>query len=64
MVFFDKVFASVGIGSAAVDTKLEKDTYTPGETVKGAVEIRGGKVDQQVDDIYLTLKYYLFERIG
>lgn len=55
MAFFDKVFASVGIGSAAVDTKLEKDTYMPGETVKGAVEIRGGKVDQQVDDIYLTL---------
>ncbi|MDR7075430.1 sporulation-control protein [Neobacillus niacini] len=55
MAFFDKVFASVGIGSAAVDTKLERDTYMPGETVKGAVEIRGGKVDQQVDDIYLTL---------
>jgi sporulation-control protein len=55
MSFFDKVFASVGIGSAAVDTKLERDSYMPGETVKGVVEIRGGKVEQQVDDIYLTL---------
>jgi len=55
MSFFDKVFASVGIGSATVDTKLEKDTYKPGETVNGIVEIRGGKVDQQVDDIYLSL---------
>lgn len=55
MSFFNKVFASVGIGSAAVDTKLEKDTYMPGETVQGVVEIRGGKVDQQVDEIYLTL---------
>jgi sporulation-control protein len=55
MSFFNKVFASVGIGSAAVDTKLEKDTYMPGETVNGVVEIKGGKVEQQVDEIYLTL---------
>jgi sporulation-control protein len=55
MSFFNKVFASVGIGSAAVDTKLEKDTYMPGETVNGVVEIKGGKIDQQVDEIYLTL---------
>ena len=55
MSFFNKVFASVGIGSAAVDTKLEKDTYMPGEAVNGVVEIKGGKVEQQVDEIYLTL---------
>lgn len=55
MSFFNKVFASVGIGSAAVDTKLEKDTYMPGEIVNGVVEIKGGKVEQQVDEIYLTL---------
>ncbi|MEH7255403.1 sporulation protein [Neobacillus niacini] len=55
MSFFDKVFASVGIGSAAVDTKLERNSYMPGETVKGVVEIRGGKVEQQVDDIYLAI---------
>ncbi|MBV7508096.1 sporulation protein [Bacillus sp. sid0103] len=55
MSFFNKVFASVGIGSASVDTKLEKDTYMPGETVNGVVEITGGKVEQQVDEIYLTL---------
>ncbi|MCL6571237.1 MAG: sporulation protein [Bacillus sp. (in: Bacteria)] len=55
MSFFNKVFASVGIGSAAVDTKLEKDTYMPGETVAGAVEIKGGNVEQQIDEIDLTL---------
>lgn len=55
MSFFNKVFASVGIGSAAVDTKLQKDTYMPGETINGVVEIKGGKVEQQVDEIYLTL---------
>ncbi|MBU8916105.1 sporulation protein [Bacillus sp. FJAT-29953] len=55
MSFFNKMFASVGIGAATVDTKLEKDTYMPGETVKGVVEIKGGKADQQIDEIYLAL---------
>lgn len=55
MSLFNKMFASVGIGAATVDTKLEKDTYMPGETVKGVVEIKGGKVNQQIDEIYLAL---------
>lgn len=53
--FFNKVFASVGIGSAKVDTKLEKDSLTSGEQVKGVVEIQGGNVEQKVDEIYLSL---------
>lgn len=55
MSFFNKVFASVGIGAARVDTKLEKDTLTPGDQVKGVVEIQGGNIEQQVDEIYLAL---------
>jgi len=55
MSFFNKVFASVGIGSAKVDTKLEKETLTVGEDVKGVVEIRGGNVEQSIESIYLTL---------
>jgi len=55
MSFFNKVFASVGIGAAEVDTKLEKDTYMPGETVQGVVAIKGGKINQQIDEIYLAL---------
>lgn len=55
MSLFNKVFASVGIGSATVDTKLERDTLIPGEEVKGIVEVRGGSVEQQIDAIYLSL---------
>lgn len=55
MSFFNKVLASVGIGSAKVDTKLEKSSYEAGETVRGEVEIYGGNVAQQIDTIYLTL---------
>ncbi|PWW30199.1 sporulation-control protein [Cytobacillus oceanisediminis] len=55
MSFFNKVLASVGIGSAKVDTKLERDTVTPGEALKGVVEITGGNTEQKIDDIYLSL---------
>ncbi|WP_415817434.1 sporulation protein [Mesobacillus thioparans] len=55
MSLFNKVFASVGIGAAKVDTKLEKDRVKPGEEVRGIVEIRGGNVEQNIDDIYLSL---------
>jgi len=55
MSFFNKVLASVGIGAATVDTKLEKDQVIPGEEIKGIVEIRGGNTEQRIDDIYLAL---------
>jgi sporulation-control protein len=55
MSFLNKVFASVGIGAAKVDTRLEKDTFMPGEEIRGMVEIRGGSTEQNIDEIYLTL---------
>ena len=55
MSFFNKMFASVGIGSAKVDTRLEKDRVMPGEVIRGMVLIQGGKTEQSVDDIYLSL---------
>lgn len=55
MSFFNKMLASVGIGSAKVDTKLESDTVIPGGEIRGVVEIQGGNVEQRIDDIYLTL---------
>ncbi|WP_080845755.1 sporulation protein [Cytobacillus gottheilii] len=55
MSFFNKMLASVGIGSAKVDTKLESDKVMPGGEVKGIVEINGGNTEQQISDIYLTL---------
>lgn len=55
MSFFNKVFASVGIGAASVDTKLEKETYMPGETMKGSIFVKGGSVDQEIDEIILSV---------
>lgn len=55
MSFFSKVLASIGVGAAKVDTKLERSSYTAGESVHGEIEVYGGNVEQQIDAIYLTL---------
>lgn len=54
MIFY-KSLASLGIGGATVDTRLEGSRFYPGETVKGEVFVRGGNSPQEVEDIYLYL---------
>lgn len=48
-----KWLASVGIGSARVDTQLAKDQLTPGENFQGKVVVEGGNTEQQIDRINL-----------
>lgn len=55
MSFFNKMLASVGIGSAQIDTKLEKDRLKPGEMISGSIEVRGGNVEQNIDSLYLNV---------
>ncbi|WP_349408878.1 sporulation protein [Pseudalkalibacillus sp. SCS-8] len=55
MSFVNRMLASVGIGAAVVDTKLEGNTFQAGGTIQGVVDIQGGKVDQNIDDIYIYL---------
>ena len=55
MSFVNKLLASVGIGSATVDTKIFRSELVPGEKVEGIVQIRGGNVEQEIDSIYLSL---------
>jgi sporulation-control protein len=52
---FNRFLASIGIGSATIDTVLEKAQYSPGEEVRGAVRIRGGNVEQQIETISLSV---------
>lgn len=56
MSLFKKVLASVGIGSAKVDTRLASAQIEVGGELRGVVEIQGGQLEQQVDRIYLYLK--------
>ncbi|OEH92723.1 sporulation protein [Bacillus solimangrovi] len=55
MSFFKKVFASVGVGAAEVDTQLDQDVLKPGNEITGKVVIKGGSVEQNIDSIYLSL---------
>lgn len=55
MSIFNKALASIGIGAATVDTKLERATYRAGEVMHGEIIVRGGNVDQQVDAIYVSV---------
>ncbi|WLR52781.1 sporulation protein [Bacillus tianshenii] len=55
MSFFKKMFASIGVGAAEVDTQLEQDILRAGSDITGKVVIRGGSVAQDIDAIYLSL---------
>ncbi|MGM9922957.1 MAG: sporulation protein [Bacillus sp. (in: firmicutes)] len=61
MSMFNKLLASIGMGSARVDTKLERASFTPGDYVNGVVEVTGGNVEQKIEEIYLSL-HTKFER--
>lgn len=52
---FDKLMAAVGIGSARVDTLLERDAAEAGGVLKGEVLIKGGEVSQDLDALVLDL---------
>ncbi len=55
MSFFGRILAKVGIGSAAVDTVLEKSAYAPGDEVRGIVRIEGGAIEQRIEGIVLAV---------
>lgn len=55
MSLISMLLASFGIGAATVDTKLQKNQYVAGDTIKGVVEVRGGRVAQTIDKIYLMV---------
>lgn len=61
MSIFNKVLASVGVGNAKVDTKLNSAAFVAGETISGVTEIVGGNVSQSVESIYIKV-YTTYER--
>lgn len=50
------MLARAGIGAAQVDLILHQDVVNAGDTISGVVRIQGGRVDQQVDDVYAFVK--------
>ena len=55
MSFFKKMMASVGIGAVKVDTVLNGMVSSPGGILEGVVHVKGGNVDQDIEDITIAL---------
>ncbi|GAB2774009.1 sporulation protein [Streptomyces daliensis] len=53
---FKKLFASMGVGSASVDTVLHEPNVVPGGIVQGEVRIEAGSVDQQIQGLSVGLQ--------
>ena len=59
---FDKFLSKVGIGAAKVDTVLNHTEVVRGGFLEGQIRMHGGKVDQEINKIYLELiSYYFYE---
>ncbi|MUT65392.1 sporulation protein [Paenibacillus sp. NEAU-GSW1] len=56
MSMFKKMLASVGIGAAKVDLLINDSSIAAGDYVSGVVRIEGGRVNQEVDDVYAFIK--------
>ncbi|EKQ57623.1 MULTISPECIES: sporulation protein [unclassified Clostridium] len=64
MSFFKRAMATMGIGSAKIDTVLEGNSFRVGEEFNGKIYVKGGNVDQYINKITVKLMtYYLTEEI-
>ncbi|MBZ9574504.1 sporulation protein [Modicisalibacter sp. MOD 31.J] len=57
------LMASIGIGSATIDTILETGEIKAGAILRGNIVIRGGKVSQEIDALMLDLTSEVTEEI-
>ncbi|UVI29175.1 sporulation protein [Paenibacillus spongiae] len=63
MSMFKRMLASVGIGAAKVDLMLHQDVVKAGDMISGIIRIEGGRVDQEVNDVYaFIMTRYLREQ--
>ncbi|MCY7485000.1 MULTISPECIES: sporulation protein [Paenibacillus] len=55
MSMFNRFLGSIGLGTAQIDTLLERGRYAPGEEARGIVKLRGGHVPHYVECLELVL---------
>jgi len=63
MSLFEKMKASIGIGAAKVDARLDNHIVTPGMELTGEVYILGGNVEQDINGVYLNLNTTITKEI-
>jgi len=64
MSFFNQMLASIGIGSAKVDTRLARANVRVGGALDGVVYIQGGNAPQDISSIYLGLMTQYLKKQG
>lgn len=52
---FKKLMAKLGVGAATVDLRLDRDAYRLGETMSGAIHIKGGAVEQRITELSVVV---------
>lgn len=55
MSVFKRMLSAFGVGGPSVDTVLESSTASPGEVIRGKVQIQGGSNDAVIDQVVLSL---------
>lgn len=55
MSLFKKTLASLGIGSAKVDSILQQEVLVPGDVVRVVIHVYGGATEQHIDHVDLKL---------
>ena len=50
-----KLLASIGVGSAQVDTQIDNPELAPGQLLQGQVLVQGGQSAQDIEKIELVL---------
>ncbi|WP_299727629.1 sporulation protein [uncultured Endozoicomonas sp.] len=63
MSLLKKAMASLSIGAAKVDAVLKQPELVPGERVDFNIYVKGGSIEQQIDNIYLDICCQYFEEI-
>jgi len=53
---FEKLLSSFSIGTAKVDTRLEKTSYMPGDQIRGQTFVFGGEAPQKINDIFVRIE--------
>lgn len=52
---FKKLMAKLGVGAATVDLRLDRESYRLGETMSGAIHVKGGAVEQRITELSVVV---------
>ena len=61
---FGKLLSAFSIGSARIDTRLEKTSYMPGEQMRGQTFVFGGERTEKIEDISINISTRIFKRVN